>query len=381
MKVAYIVTVEIWKYDGLSKKIIDQIRSWNDLGVQTKAFFLIPPYIEGNQLPQFDFQYEYIFASPSGVKFIDSEYKFAKFLNFPKLLDSVSEYSPTNIYMRYELLKPFMIAIYKLKKQADVTVEINMLDLKERESLTSRSLLSHLVERYNRMTRSYVFRMAEKFVTVTHEIASDTSISKFNKPTHVAYNSIDIHQTTIRKKGNVGRKIRLLFMVSKEYPWHGVDKLYNFAEYYKDEIELLMIGNFLAKSTLHNVNYAGFLSNLALEAAVESCDIAVSSLAIHRCGLKEACPLKTRDYLAWGFPTILGYQESIFLSHDLKPWILQIENTEQSINNNHIQMINFCRANRGIVVPKEDVANLVHSEIIEKRRLDFILRTSYQEQI
>ena len=192
MKIAYIVTVQFWKTDGLSKKIINQIDIWNRLGFETKASHIDTPYIEDSDLPELPFPFATVKASPSVFGKLNSSYKFAKFLRFPCLYKELDEYNPDQIYLRFELFKPFMLQIAKLKKKTSICLEVNMLDLEERQSLRFTDLLGTMIDIYNRITRGFVFRLSHKIVSVTHEIANDYSIAKYGRPSHVAYNSIDI---------------------------------------------------------------------------------------------------------------------------------------------------------------------------------------------
>ncbi len=372
MKIAYIVTVQIWLNDGLSKKIINQISCWNRLGIETKAYILLPVNIAENDLPSLQFPYVTIKAEPSKLSFINNSYKLSKFLNFPELESELRSYNPSHIYLRFELLKPFMNQIRRLKDKAEVVMEVNMLDLEERQSLKFSHLTGLLIGFYNRVTRNTVFRMADKLISVTHEIANHSSIAKFQLPSHVSYNSIDIFKNPTRKKGSQHAIPRLVMMVSEEFPWHGIDKLKELAIKTVNILEFTLIGNFKTRISSPNVKYTGFLNGNELKRAIEQSDIAVSSLAIHRCGLVEACPLKTRDYLSWQMPTIIGYLESIFVDTDVPDWVLCLDNHESNVKKSYERIIDFCYQNKDVVAPIEQVENMVHSDSIELKRLEFI---------
>jgi hypothetical protein len=105
---------------------------------------------------------------------------------------------------------------------------------------------------------------------------------------------------------------------------------------------------------------------------VEHSDIAISSLAFHRSGLIEGCPLKTRDYLAWGLPTILGYKDSIFYDNQKPEWILEVDFKNQSFESQINLIVNFSISMQYHIVSRESVIPLVDSAVIEQHRLDFI---------
>ena len=58
-----------------------------------------------------------------------------------------------------------------------------------------------------------------------------------------------------------------------------------------------------------NLFFHGYLNQKAYLEILETCHICIGSFGIHKYGLKESSPLKVREYLAYGYPTILGYKD------------------------------------------------------------------------
>ena len=63
----------------------------------------------------------------------------------------------------------------------------------------------------------------------------------------------------------------------------------------------------------------GTLSGDAYWAVLGRADVAIGSLAMERAGLREGSPLKVREYLLAGIPTVIGYEDTDFPDW---PWYL-----------------------------------------------------------
>ncbi|MCX7867577.1 MAG: hypothetical protein N2438_10690, partial [Limisphaera sp.] len=83
-----------------------------------------------------------------------------------------------------------------------------------------------------------------------------------------------------------------------------------------------------------NVEVHSSLNRLDYERLLSRADAGIGSLALHRLGLTEACPLKTREYLAYGLPVIIGYKDSDFPSG--APFVLQLD-TRHRVRPPHVE--------------------------------------------
>ena len=68
----------------------------------------------------------------------------------------------------------------------------------------------------------------------------------------------------------------------------------------------------------------------ALNAIADGCDIAVGSLAAFRTGRKKISTLKSREYCAWGFPTINATPTDILDPND--PYCLFVPEDESAVD-------------------------------------------------
>ncbi|MBU4495576.1 MAG: glycosyltransferase [Acidobacteria bacterium] len=123
--------------------------------------------------------------------------------------------------------------------------------------------------------------------------------------------------------------LKLLFVSSTFYAGHGLDRLLRGLSEYRgnhtisltlvgkiyrrEEIELLQsLNNPKVKLIRHEQ-----LDGEELDRVFSQANLAVSTLALFRDGITQACPLKTREYMARGLPFIYSY-EDMDLEKDLE---------------------------------------------------------------
>jgi len=132
-----------------------------------------------------------------------------------------------------------------------------------------------------------------------------------------------------------GQALRLAFVASTYAPWHGTDRLLDSLRAYRGHrrVELDLIGAGSGKEAgvvetfgAVTVRHHGMLDGERFDRVLASANVAVSTLAFHRTGLREGAVLKTRDYVARGIPVVLGYVD-VDCPRDL-PWVLQLPNDD-----------------------------------------------------
>ncbi|YCM42631.1 glycosyltransferase [Verrucomicrobiaceae bacterium 227] len=107
---------------------------------------------------------------------------------------------------------------------------------------------------------------------------------------------------------------RLLFVASDFVPWHGLDILLEKVRETGVEFILDVVGKVHANhlETAANderVIFHGVLDQDKLTKLIDSADVGLSCFALERKGMKEACPLKVREYLSHGLPVYSGHRD------------------------------------------------------------------------
>jgi hypothetical protein len=87
--------------------------------------------------------------------------------------------------------------------------------------------------------------------------------------------------------------------------------------------------------------------------------------------MQEACPLKVREYLAYGLPTIIAYEDTDFVGEE--PWfLLRLPNVEENVRNGVDEIRVFVQSVLGRRVPREQVSDRIGARPKEARRIAFL---------
>jgi glycosyltransferase involved in cell wall biosynthesis len=154
-------------------------------------------------------------------------------------------------------------------------------------------------------------------IAVTHEIL-DYELSRqsttLNKPIFVSPNSI-ITETTPFRDGRIGNAPEIIFIASEFSEWQGLDKLINALLNDNAPCLIHLVGKISAvdverckkdpRFIIH-----GFLKQEEIAKIMEIAWCGLSTLALERKGMYQACTLKVRDYLQAGIPVYSGHKDS-----------------------------------------------------------------------
>ena len=347
-KLAYLLHWNDGPNSGVFKKVVRQTRLWSeaDHDVSIHVISRNPwkrAWQEAAPQAQIDF-YEYRdFRSRWRAWSIASK--------------TLRERRPDLVYFRYDL---FMPPIASLAREIPLVVEVNTDDYIEFCLQRGARCL------HNRLTRSRLFRLAAGIVYTTHELAEKPYFARFERPHIVIANGIDLESIPVTPPPKNDRP-RLVFMGSGGLPWHGADKIIWLARQ-RPTWRFDLIGGHEQDDAPPNVTFHGVLGRDAYGVLLAQADVAIGSLAAHRKGMDEACPLKTREYLAFGLPVIIAYRDTDFPSG--APFLLQLPNTEANVARALDAIDAFVNAWRGRRVARDDVRRLdVH--VKESQRLAF----------
>jgi len=340
---------------SVGNKINMQINYWRDAG-QDVRFFMhthhqhgVDPLLEGEV---FDFNLQ--------SRLPWREFERISALN--ALVRSVKRYRPDVIYLRYGV---FVMGLQQLKNIAPVCVEINTNDLIEHKRL------GKIIAFYNKITRAITLKNATAFVFESNSLAEDPNFSKFHKPTAVIGNGIDLSRVDPLPAPN-NASPRLIFVGTPGYSWHGVDKLETLARTFPD-IHIDVVGYDSlpnAADPPKNLQFHGFLDRDSMRQMFRKADAAISSMALHRIQKTDGTPLKTLEYLTYGLPVVLPYQDTNLKELEAD-FLLRIPDDETNILAQAEKIYQFVWRMRGKRAPRYVIAPYIDSTIKEKERLAF----------
>jgi len=338
---------------GVGKKLDRQIKTWQAGGHEARLFMHTSRYAVSSELV------------PAEVISYDSAGTARTELNriaaARQLVQAVKAYKPDVVYLR---LAMYAYPVHQLADIASLVGETNTNDLTQHEGLGKVFAL------YNRLTRGVLLRRLDGLVAVSQELAEVPAFSVFRKPTRVIANGIDLENFS-PLPAPCNSKPRLAFIGNPGYPWHGVDKLVALARLTPDvEIDVIGYDSLPGFNALpENLHLHGYLPAEEYRKILCGAEAAISSLGLHRIGLEEASPLKSRECLALGLPLVLAYKDTDL--HDLEvDFLLRIPNKEDNIQTHAQAIRDFAYQMRGQRVDRSLIQSIDQSAK-EHERVEF----------
>lgn len=172
---------------------------------------------------------------------------------------------------------------------------------------------------------------------------SDRFTEKFKEK--ITYFSNGICSDEIRCLNNKDTdrdKIKFVFVASFA-KWHGVDRFFNSLQSKelerKVEVHIVGSGSVLDEFVTHfekndiknlKVVFHGVKLDDELKSIYDSCDLAISSLALYRKNLFSASELKVREYLANGLPILISAMDDDIVPNT--PFVYDVKNDNSLID-------------------------------------------------
>lgn len=172
-------------------------------------------------------------------------------------------------------------------------------------------------------------------------------------------------------QGPAADAVQLVFIGSPGQAWHGVDAIAELAKA-RPLWTFDIIGvdaAELAEPAPANMIFHGRLARKDYQPLLERADLAIGTLALYRKQMKEASPLKVREYLANGLPVITAYAETDF--PEPVTFILQLPNSPGNVRDGLAQIDDFASAWRGKKVPRKVIGHL-DTRVKESQRLSYM---------
>lgn len=339
---------------GVGKKIQGQIDSWRSMGHQARLFMHTSKADSGSGVIEAD-----LFPYETGGK-LRTEFNRARAAG--RLVEAVRSFAPDIIYLRYGI---YVFPAHRLMNIAPVIEEINTNDLTQHEGLGGWYSL------YNRLTRGIFLRRVRGLLTVSRELEFSPAFAVYRKPTRTIANGIALDSFT-PLPAPANDVPRLVFIGSPGYPWHGIDKLVDFARRYPDLwLDIVGYDSLPGFEPLPvNLILHGYLSSEKYQSVLAGADAAISSLALHRISLEEASPLKSRECLALGLPLVIAYVDTD-LDHLDCDFLLKIPNKEDNIQTHGDAIRDFALRMRGQRAERAILEKYIGAQAKEEMRLQF----------
>ena len=344
---------------GVGKKINQQISFWENAGHTVHIFMHMHAYEPREELLAGSV---YPFTKKKGFTG-----KILTEINRMKatrtMLSGIQAYQPDIIYLRNGM---YSYPLHHLARIAPVVSEINTNDIQQHRRL------GIVLSTYNLLTRSIILSRSKGLVTVSHELASIPAYAKYRLPTCVIANGFDVDSVPVLPSPN-NTVPRLVFIGSPDCPWHGVDKLVPFAVSHPGLIvDIIGYDQIDGITSLpDNLNLHGYLKREAYQAILGQADAAIGSLGLHRIGIHEASPLKTRECLSYGIPMILPYHDTDLADLDCD-FLLHLPNQEDNLLKYGDEVERFLFRVRGKRADRQRIQPRIDYIQKEQERLEFL---------
>jgi Glycosyl transferases group 1 len=355
MKIAYIIEWGIYEHSGVLRKITGQIAEWESDGHEVIPVIITP---RQNKKPLISGRHFYSrFASLVPISFLANYLN--KIFTISRVQTFLDDIKSDIVYTRQNIWYP---GLDTLLAQHCSIMELNSDDVKELSALGG---IKAWIYFYG---REKLLAAVSAFVSVSHEISK--LYADFKKPMITIGNGFCFNESDHQapKPMDWTRPPNVVFVGTPNQPWHGTDKILTMAEKLP-EFQFHIAGS---QNTLSaappNLTFHGYLDQEGLNRLYESMDIGVGTLALHRIGMSEASPLKTREYLAHHLPMVVGFVDTDL---DGQEFVLNIGNYQNNVVF-HIKEI------RGFVLEwtskgfrADPFFHLIDYKQKEKKRLDF----------
>lgn len=371
--IAYVVG-GLWRHHpGLHSKVLGAARIWEAHGAQVKVVL----YSEGRVI---DCKGNTLSSLPvERAKKLEAYYdtKLNKFRRlsalrhqYAFLREVLTDLGPNIVYTRYALPFPGIQRFFGAV--CPYVIEINSDDLVEY------GLKSSWTGRFNRFFRRGFMRNAAGLCFISREMATSPSFNWYRGKTAVIANSIDCDDYPFTAS-TANDRVNLCFIGSPGQCWHGLDKINLLSSYYPHwTFHIIGPGRdeYCASGIQPGTNmvFHGYLSGQASKELLQSMDVGISTLALHRKSMNEASPLKSRQYLAQGLPFISAYEDTDIT---VKDFVYQLPNIESNVSDSLVALGDFVTSvfrNESLRHAARTFAETrLDSRIIESKRLDFIL--------
>ena len=225
----------------------------------------------------------------------------------------VSEQDNFDILLaRYSVANPFHATLLKKVSKpiysVHHTLEIPQLQI-------SNHPLAQLLVAPERVLGSRWLKNVHGIISVTDEIScyQKKRMKESGKPAFLYPNGI-LFPEEVRCCDRRGQIPEILFVASEFKAWNGLDLLLESVSNSKKQFVLHLVGQVRTTdleraSSDSRVRIHGYLSTSEIAKLAEQCWVGLSTLALCRKGMEQACPLKVREYLLHGLPSYGSYQD------------------------------------------------------------------------
>ena len=342
---------------GVPLKVLNQIDAWKALTIECELFVICPKSFES----EWKSRTKYVLVYNNLIQHIYVRTKVAFLIIFLR--------RNWIIYRRYGIYLPAELLSILFNRTAIEFNTNNDFYFKEKGLFTFA---------YHKIQEILINSFSLCGFAVTDEIKK-LQKNKIKRKILVCTNAVYLPNKQVKFIRN-WKRIRILFLVSDNFSWNGMDRLLQLAGN-TPLYDYFVIGPVSQKSSSINVFFLGPKFGSELDDSINTMDFGLANLNMEKVGLSEFAPLKNRKYLELGLPIISVYKDSgipteLGFLYLLPSEIFQSGASEKILKN----FDSFISKWVGKRVPIEKITNLSFSEI-ERLRIEHIEKIAYGGRI
>lgn len=245
------------------------------------------------------------------IKVLHNNNWFALRLAFYKFLISKNDEFDV-LLLRHNTSNPLE---YLFLKSIDKPVFLVHHTLEEAELLSDNTIKGKMKYSAERVFGGMSIKNSDGIICVTEEIFKyeNARVDNFFEKKIIYPNGVFYNNTELVDNRTLGIP-EILFVASDFIPWHGLDLLLRDLENTSEKFILHIVGNVSRKDAIeaekdNRVILYGVLNQEEINEVIQKSWVGLSSFALDRKKMKEACTLKVREYLHGGVPVYSGYKD------------------------------------------------------------------------
>lgn len=341
MKILFLLFHGFNEANGISKKILYQIKAFKANGLETHLCYLN----ETDHSKQRIIDNQTIADYGAGWKG-----KIKKRFEYESVVHYVREQHIDYVYMRSNHnANPFTIRMLRRMKKTGIRIVMEIPTYPYDQEYITPFMKTELF--IDRCFRKKLASFLDAIVTF-----SDYD-NIFGIPTIQISNGIDFSELPVKTRINDTTHELHLIGVAEIHYWHGYDRLVRgLAEYYRKsqtcKVYFHIVGELTGQRERNEIHpiikeyqlesyiiFHGKQHGKVLDELFEQCDFGIGSLGRHRSGIDKIKTIKNREYAARGIPFIYSETDADF---EQMPYILKAQADDSPINIQYI--IDFYRS-------------------------------------
>lgn len=374
MKALFITFEALSEYNGISKKIKNQVEGFRNNGINMEL-----SYLQNEN----ESSHKYIGRVIGDIlieKYSESNFcnKFDRICRFKKLFEYIQSNDMDFVFIRYvHIANPFFISFLKGLKDQDILILMEIPTFPYDNEYQNSSINQKILIFIEKLYRKKFIKYVDKIVTVQNynEI--------FGVETIKISNGININAIPLVKdKDNA--TIHLIGVASINIA-HGYDRIINgLIDYYsvanRKKVVFHIVGNdstieakrykqIVVKYNLNDfVIFHGSKYDKELDSIFNLSHIGIGCLGNHRKNVTDAKSLKNREYCARGIPFLYSENDDDF---DGKPFVLKVPADESPID--ILKIIEFLKTNN---INKNELRNYAERYLTWDSQIKIIIDQS-----